>query len=182
MTDDITLAPDPIDAEVSRRAEEESEQSLPLPPKRRIGGRHPDLLPGEVGPCTRCGWVWTPSSATYRRVPSGLPRRCANCRTDYWMLAPVSDRARRPSDPEWATRRDTITNRKKRRRVERFKQLADELGVEVLNEPPPPKPVVKPEPPPLVIPAAVDMSPPLPWQRKRAIPPPPGLVAEEDKR
>lgn len=182
-------ASDPVDpeAEVERRAAEESVMSAP---KRRTGGLHPDVLPGEVGPCTRCAWVWTPSSATLRNRPFGSPLRCANCRSDYWQVDPVSKRARRPGDPEFALRRDTIANRKKRRKVAKLKELASELNVELVNDNPiadgprllAHRPYhVTPEPA-AELPAALDMTPRLPWQSSKprtVIPPPPGMDAED---
>lgn len=185
IAEDIIAPPLPIDAdaEVERRAEEESSLSVP---KHRTGGTHPSVLSGEVGPCTRCGWIWTPSSATVRRHSSGLPRRCANCRSDSWQDAPLTDRARRPGDPEWALRRDTIANRKKRRKLDKLKALAGEFNVELINEPSEVPRLRKPvlrlelagEPPPPPAPAAIDMTPRLAWQSSRprtVIPPPPGM-------
>ncbi len=180
-----------VDAIVSARAEEESSLSVP---KQRNGGMHADILPGEVGPCTRCGWVWTPSRATLRRYASGLPRSCANCRSPYWKSAPVLASARRPGDPAFALRRDTIANRKKRRRLDKLKELAAEFNVEMINEPGDVdrlrKPSVRLEPVPSVpepvpvAPAALDMTPRLPWQSsaprpRSVIPPPPGMDSEE---
>lgn len=175
--------PPPLDPEreVARRAEEESMLSAV---KRRVGGKHSNPLPGEVGPCTRCGWVWTPDYRTTRSRPE--PKRCANCRSDYWQLQPVRPNARRPNDPEWATRRDTIKNRKHRRKVARIQSLAEELGVELTNVPVEPRKRrrrrAKPELPPLPEPVSIDMTPRLPWQRTRpAIPPPPGMDAEDSE-
>lgn len=181
--------PDPS-AEVARAAEAEDALTVP---KIRIGGMHHDLYPGEVGPCTRCGWVWTPSSATVRRHASGRPRRCANCRSDSWQDPPLTDRARRPGDPEWALRRDTIANRKKRRKLDRLKALAGEFNVELINEPaeaarlrkPVPRLELAGGPPPPPAPAAIDMTPRLAWQSSKprtVIPPPPGMDVEGEKR
>lgn len=178
-----------IDTEVERAAEEESHLAAP---KTRTGGRHPDIRDGEVGPCTRCGWVWTPSARTLRTRP--VPLRCSNCRSDYWMVEPVMGYARRPDDPEWTRRRDTIANRKRRRKIAKMESLAEEIGVKVVgtdalpiqHRKHAPKRRRKQMPD---APQAVDLTPRMPWQGVQSspapprprpiIPPPPGMEGGE---
>lgn len=177
--------PDPV-AEAERAAAAESEL---IAPKIRMGGMHSDLYPGEVGPCTRCGWVWTPSAATLRRRAYGIPKRCANCRTDAWQDPPLSDNSRQPGDKEFLLRRDTIANRKHRRQVARLKELASTLNVKLIGGVPDQRlPASRPgriqpstpaQPPAPDVPPTIDLSPQMPWQqpkpRTAAIPPPPGM-------
>lgn len=151
------------DLEVERRAAEESELSAP---KLRKGGLHDSPLPGEVGPCTRCGWVWTPSAPT---VQSGqLPRRCSNCRSDYWQVPPRMAHARHPSDAAHRFRRDAIVNRRLRRKRARIDQLADELHLQVSERAS--ETVIHPFAPPAIKPRRLPPS---------VIPPPPGMEDQE---
>src|SRR5438552_17924067 len=62
------------------------ESLLARPDKLRAGGFHPDILPGEVGPCTRCGWVWYPTYKTL--LQHDYPHRCSYCRSPDSRIPP----------------------------------------------------------------------------------------------
>lgn len=166
-----------IEFEVERRSSEESELAAP---KSRKGGFHSHVLIGEVGPCTRCGWVWTPSAPSVRTGEP--PLACSNCRSTYWQIVPTQPHARKPGDGEHKLRRDSVENRRKRRQLKALRRMAAKLNVEIIGEPPSQKRVAEP----VVIPPAVDITERHAWQsststerRASVIPPPPGMDDSE---
>jgi hypothetical protein len=74
--------------------------------------------------CTRCGWQWTP-----RPNSPDPPRACARCCSAYWQTPPVTSRANSPDDPKWQAERESVTRRRQRRHLERFRQLAAEFNL-----------------------------------------------------
>ncbi len=157
--------------------------AIPLrPAKTRPGGYHPDLREGEVGPCTRCGWVWYPTAKSLR--VSMHPHRCSNCRTPDWRIPPIfpeRDEAyhyakhhsaayescktchpARPGAAKWRQQAAARHATKLRRKAKRLAQLASELGKQIVD------------------PRTVQPSPPMPPPRMgHVIPPPPSFEDEQ---
>jgi hypothetical protein len=78
--------------------------------------------------CLRCGWRWSP-----RPGFPDPPSACSHCRTAYWKVPPESGRANRPDDPKWQFQIDAKADRRRARHLARLRELAHELGPDVVN-------------------------------------------------
>jgi hypothetical protein len=153
--------------------------------------------PGDLQ-CLRCGYRWTPRTATH-------PRCCPMplCRSTYWDREPVMPNARRPADIDWVRverqREINKRNRVRWRHLARLRQLASELDIDITDPAPrhtrkrgrpraptaagiaatwnanhPVEPATPVPPPPEVI-ARWEAGRPTVQPFRRTVPPPPGI-------